>query len=74
MYAVCMKKEINIERGASKWLIPELLLDAAVRQLRGGDDEKQEQATYVEGNDDTGGVIVGQLDGITEESMVVSRL
>ena len=42
MYAVCMKKEINIERGASKWLIPELLLDAAVRQLRGGDDKKQE--------------------------------
>jgi len=40
----------------------------------GGRVRWRQEATYVEGDDDTGGVIVGQLDGITEESMVVSRL
>ena len=36
--------------------------------------EKEGAAAYVEGDDDAGGVVVGQLDGSAEVSMVVRRL
>jgi len=36
--------------------------------------ERDEAAAYVEGDDDAGGVVVGQLDGGAEVSMVVRRL
>jgi len=36
--------------------------------------EKEGAAAYVEGDDDAGGVVVGQLDGSAEVSMVIRRL
>jgi len=36
--------------------------------------ERDEATAYVEGDDDAGGVVVGQLDGGAEVSMVVRRL
>ena len=36
--------------------------------------EKEGAAAYVEGDDDAGGVVVRQLDGSAEVSMVVRRL
>lgn len=38
------------------------------------EEETRWRVTYVEGDDDASGVIVGQLDGSTEVSMVVRRL